>query len=350
MLGTAKLVQVEPTTAMIRITEVFDEILIGNRVERYGALPPEGPTIESSTKAVMRADTESVFGSIQGAEDDKVVLAAGDIVFVDKGALHGVKLGDRFLVYNERRTARHPDNEMVLPVAPQTIGELRIVDVQTESSTAYVETSRLEFSVGAMVGPANHRDRPIPGLIGASTVEALLILVPPCLEQARTALQAAKAAGVRPQALVDANNTLAYATKTLEQAQSLLEQGNREQAHQLLQAVESDCLSVQQIAGDLNWQLAAQSGDRYTVQPGDSLWGIAARPAIYQDPLLWPILYQGNRDRLDDPDMIYPQQEIAVPRGYSQDEANTARQRARQRGLWRLGDGHDDYVLEGFQP
>ncbi|PON11371.1 hypothetical protein C2W62_45200 [Candidatus Entotheonella serta] len=75
-----------------------------------------------------------------------------------------------------------------------------------------------------------------------------------------------------------------------------------------------------------------------------------ARPAIYQDPLLWPILYQGNRDRLDDPDMIYPQQEIAVPRGYSQDEANTARQRASQRGLWRLGDGHDDYVLEGFQP
>ncbi len=353
VLGTAELVQVEPTTAMIRITEVFDEILVGDRVERYGVLPPAAPTIEPSAKAVMRPNAPGVeiaFGSIQSAKDDKVALATGDIVFIDQGALQGVKQGDRFLVYNERRTARHPDQEIVLPVAPQPIGELRIVDVQPESATAHVEMSRLEFGVGAMVRLASDGDRPIVGLAGASTVEALLILVPPCLEQARTALQAAKASGARPQVLAEAKNALAYATTTLEQARDLLEQGNREQAHQLLQAAESDCFRVQQIAGDMNWQLAAQSGDRYTVQPGDSLWGIAARPAIYHDPLLWPILYQGNRDRLDDPDMIYPQQELAVPRGYSQDVADTARQRARQRGLWRLGDGPDDDVLEGFQP
>ncbi len=350
MLGVATVVRVEAATATIRITEVFDEILVGDRVERYGVLPPEAPAIEPSVNAVMGADTESAFGSIQGAKDDKVALATGDIVFIDQGVLQGVKQGDRFFVYNERRTARHPATDTVLPVAPEPIGELRVVDVQIDSSTAHVEMSRLEFGVGAMVRLANGDARLANYLAGASTVEALLILVPPCLEQARAAVRAAKAAGVRRQALVEAENALTYAVTTFEQAEDLLEQGNREQAHQLLQAVESDCLRVQQLAGDMNWQLAAQSGDRYIVQPGDSLWGIAARPAIYQDPSLWPILYRGNRDRLNDPDMIYPRQELAVPRGYSQDEAASARQRARKRGPWRLGDGTDDYILEGFQP
>jgi hypothetical protein len=350
MLGIARLVRIEETTATIRIVEIFDEISVGDRVERYGVLPPDVPTVEPSANAVMHPDTESAFGSIQSAKDDKWAVAAGDIVFIDQGASQGVKPGDRFLVYNELRTVRHPDTDRVLPVAPQPIGTLRIVNVQTASSTAHVETSRLEFGVGALVRLADGNTRSATDLVGASTVEALLILVPPCLEQARAAIRAAKAAGARPQALMEAEHALTYAATTFEQAQALLEQGNREQAYHLLLAVESDCLRAQQLASDINWQLAAQSGDRYIVQPGDSLWGIAARPAIYQDPLLWPILYQGNRDRLHDPDMIYPRQELAVPRGYSQDEADMARQRARKRGPWRLGDGPDNYILEGFQP
>jgi len=350
MLGIATLMRVEATTSTIRIVEVFDEISVGDRVERYGVLPPDVPAVEPSVNTVMRPDTESAFGSIQSAKDDKLAVASGDIVFIDQGALQGVKPGDRFLVYNELRTVRHPDTDRMLPVAPQPIGALRIVDVQTDSSTAHVETSRLEFGVGAMVRLANGSAGSANGLAGVSTAEALLILVPPCLEQARAAIRAAKAAGARPQALMEAENALTYAATTVEQAQALLEQGNREQAHQLLLAVESDCLRAQQLASAIHWQLAAPSSDRYIVQPGDSLWGIAARPAIYRDPLLWPILYQGNRDRLDDPDMIYPRQQLAVPRGYSQDEADMARQRARKRGPWRLGDGPDNYILKGFQP
>jgi hypothetical protein len=350
MLGIATLVRVDETTAMIRITEVFDEILVGDRVERYGVLPPEVAAMEPSMKAVWRDDSESTFGSIQSAKDNKLALAEGDIVFIDQGALQGVQAGDHFWVYNERRTARHPDTDEKLPVAPQPIGVLRIIDVQNDSSTAHVETSRYEFGVGAMVQLADDSGRSPHHLARVSTVEALLVLIPPCLEQARATIRAAKAAGARPQELAEAESALAYAITTYEQAQELLEQGNREQAYQLLQAVEADCLRAQQLAGDMHWRLAGQSGDRYIVQPGDSLWGIAARPAIYHDPLLWPILYQGNRERLNDPDMLYPRQELAVPRGYSQDEANMARQRARTRGPWRLGDGPDNYILEGFQP
>lgn len=349
MLGIATLVRVEDTTATIRITEVFDAITVGDRVERYGILPPEVPTVEPSAQAVLGA-AEPAFGSIQSAKDDKLALAAGDIVFIDQGAVHGVKRGDRFLVFNERRAARHPDTDRVLPLAPRSIGELRIVDVQIDSSTAYVEKSQYEFGVGALVRRADGGAGAARDVARASTLEALNSSMSPCLEQTRAALRAAKAAGARPQDLVEAQHALSYAVATFEQAQALLEQGNREQAQQLLQAVESDCLRAQQLASEIHWQLAAQSGDRYIVQPGDSLWGIAARPAMYRDPLLWPMLYQGNRDRLEDPDLIYPRQELVVPRDFSQDEADMARQRARTRGPWRLGDGPDLYILEGLQP
>ncbi len=348
-LGNVVITRVEDTTAVVRIVEVFDEIAVGDRVERFGVLPPATPTIEPPVRAALTVGDEPArFQS--SCADNKLALGAGDIVFIDQGALHGVRQGERFFVFNEKRSVRHPNTNVLMPVAREPIGELTIVDVQTDTSTAHVRSSQHEFAIGALVGPA---DRPVGSayvLARTSTLEALLMLMPPCLEQARAAIRAAKAAGASARELAEAQAALSYAVTTFEQAEALLEQGNREQAHQLLEAVESDCLTAQQIANERNWQLAAQSGDRYTVQPGDTLWGIAARPAIYRDPLLWPILYQGNRDRLDDPDMIYPRQQLAVPRGYSQEDAGIARQRARTRGPWRLGDGADPYMLEGFQP
>ena len=50
----------------------------------------------------------------------------------------------------------------------------------------------------------------------------------------------------------------------------------------------------------------------YLVQKGDSLWKISAKEEIYQDPLKWPIIYNSNRDIIDDPDLIYPDQQLII--------------------------------------
>jgi nucleoid-associated protein YgaU len=50
------------------------------------------------------------------------------------------------------------------------------------------------------------------------------------------------------------------------------------------------------------------------VRPGDSLWSLAAREAIYGDGRHWPKLYEANRDRIRDADRIFPGQELTVPR------------------------------------
>jgi nucleoid-associated protein YgaU len=48
-----------------------------------------------------------------------------------------------------------------------------------------------------------------------------------------------------------------------------------------------------------------------TVQPGDTLWGIAA--AVMGDATQWRVIYQANRRVIGNPAMIYPGQILAIP-------------------------------------
>ena len=52
------------------------------------------------------------------------------------------------------------------------------------------------------------------------------------------------------------------------------------------------------------------SGSTYTVQAGDSLSKIGTRYGVS-----WKEIFEANRDKLDDPDKIYPGQELTIPQG-----------------------------------
>jgi hypothetical protein len=60
--------------------------------------------------------------------------------------------------------------------------------------------------------------------------------------------------------------------------------------------------------------IASRHGDHHvvTVERGDTLWEIAE--GEYGDGTKWPRIYRANGDRIDDPHLIYPGQEILVPR------------------------------------
>jgi nucleoid-associated protein YgaU len=56
---------------------------------------------------------------------------------------------------------------------------------------------------------------------------------------------------------------------------------------------------------------AGAEGKLHEVRPGESLAVIAGHEL--GDPALWPILYRANRDRIKDPERIYPGQRISIP-------------------------------------
>jgi nucleoid-associated protein YgaU len=51
--------------------------------------------------------------------------------------------------------------------------------------------------------------------------------------------------------------------------------------------------------------------DIYTVRRGDTLWAIAKR--YFGSGLRYPTIFQDNREIIDDPDLIHPQQQVKVP-------------------------------------
>lgn len=65
-------------------------------------------------------------------------------------------------------------------------------------------------------------------------------------------------------------------------------------------------------SGDLVMNINAPEAEAntYTVQSGDTLSKIGQRYGVG-----WQKIYEANRDKLDDPDKIYPGQELTIPQG-----------------------------------
>lgn len=53
---------------------------------------------------------------------------------------------------------------------------------------------------------------------------------------------------------------------------------------------------------------------RWSVRPGDSLWGISRREEVYGNGAQWRRIYESNRGAVRDPDRIFPGQELSIPR------------------------------------
>lgn len=62
---------------------------------------------------------------------------------------------------------------------------------------------------------------------------------------------------------------------------------------------------------DASAQPAADAARSYTVRSGDTLSGIAKRE--YGDAGQWKRIFEANRDKIDNPDLIHPGQELKIP-------------------------------------
>lgn len=72
----------------------------------------------------------------------------------------------------------------------------------------------------------------------------------------------------------------------------------------------------------------------YTVGDGENLYAIAAKQRVYNEGLLWPLIYRANRDQIKDPQQIYPGQQLTIPRNLAAEEIESARETARKSGIF----------------
>ena len=77
---------------------------------------------------------------------------------------------------------------------------------------------------------------------------------------------------------------------------------------------------IEGMLADLGSRMSRSIEITYEVARGDHLWGIAEKDDIYGDPYLWPRIYRANRDQIQDPDLIYPDQKLTVPFGVGENQ------------------------------
>lgn len=54
--------------------------------------------------------------------------------------------------------------------------------------------------------------------------------------------------------------------------------------------------------------------NEWKVFKGECLWRIASYPEVYGNAVKWPVIYRANKDKIKDPDLIYPNQIFEIPR------------------------------------
>jgi nucleoid-associated protein YgaU len=84
-------------------------------------------------------------------------------------------------------------------------------------------------------------------------------------------------------------------------------------------------------------EVVADELTSWTVVEGNNLWAIACKEEVYNVPEKWPLIYKANLDQIEDADLIYAGQVLAIPRDSSQSQIDAAINHAKTRGSWAVG-------------
>ncbi len=131
---------------------------------------------------------------------------------------------------------------------------------------------------------------------------------------------------------------LKLANKALKQSQTAIKQAKFQDKKYL------DTMSVSYKSSDVNAAASNQRGatagrvNSYSVVRGDNLWNISGKSDVYANPYQWPLIYKTNRNKIKDPDLIFPGQVFDIDQNASAAQIDAAVNHAKTRGAWTLGD------------
>ncbi|MGD1048824.1 MAG: hypothetical protein ABR899_08760 [Candidatus Krumholzibacteriaceae bacterium] len=63
-------------------------------------------------------------------------------------------------------------------------------------------------------------------------------------------------------------------------------------------------------------QALSQLPKTWKIRPGDCLWNLASYEEIYKDPLKWPRIWRSNEQLIEDPDWVLAGWTVKIPREY----------------------------------
>ena len=141
------------------------------------------------------------------------------------------------------------------------------------------------------------------------------------MREARAA--SARAEDARAQSLANEANTRAklaldgyYVTASAQELQKLYSVTglNDEQLGRLREAevalVRGEGARAHGLLAALNKELSSEK--KHQVKSGESLWSISARPEVYANGFLWPLIWEANKDTVPNPDQLAKGQTLRI--------------------------------------
>lgn len=115
---------------------------------------------------VIKTHTPSEVTITGREEPKKVGLAEGDVIYINKGMVDGLKGGEEFFVIRPGRTIHHPADEEPFGIEIVRLGRIRLIAVQNNTATAEITFSCSDINVGDEITP--YHDIPIPMTEGST--------------------------------------------------------------------------------------------------------------------------------------------------------------------------------------
>ncbi|HEV8243357.1 MAG TPA: OmpA family protein [Nitrospirales bacterium] len=123
--------------AEVRVVQSFDALTRGDHLKMF-EVPPPVPT--------QQVTNDPLTGVIVDFKEQRQIIASLDVLYIDKGELDGVALGDRFSVIRPGRRQSATAKTLDL-----TVGEVKVVGLQAHTATAYVMKSAEGLERGDIV-------------------------------------------------------------------------------------------------------------------------------------------------------------------------------------------------------
>jgi len=100
-------------------------------------------------------------GTIIQTNHDRTVLGQEDIVYTDLGSSHGAKSGDIYTIFRKTKPVDHPVTGDFMGYKYNSLGTLKLTDMEEKSSRAIITKSVLEIMAGDELLPYHDNRREV---------------------------------------------------------------------------------------------------------------------------------------------------------------------------------------------
>ena len=147
ILGWARIKQASGASAIAEIIESRSALKRGDQL-----IPRE----RVATEVDVTYTPSATEGAVVFAPEDRTQMGDGDHVYLNRGSIHGFKAGSEVEVYlpGSRRTDRVSGRKVQTP--DHIVAQLVLVEVQANTSVAYITETSRSLEVGDLVRPKGH--------------------------------------------------------------------------------------------------------------------------------------------------------------------------------------------------